>query len=92
MAKVLLGLATAVLVLASALFLSLGTSIREARFPKFPEIVLTMTRAIAACMRAENATQTNADGQISDQERRRTAITGLKLYLCALGPWVRIRR
>jgi hypothetical protein len=74
-----LGLAVVVAGL-SAYLLALTTSIRESRFPQYPEVVLEMLREISTAMRLENSRPV----AMSAEGVRASAIADLKLYLRAL--------
>ena len=63
-----------------ASLLAVATSVREARFPKHPDIVLAMTRELSHAMRQEGSRQ----AVFSREGVKRAAIEDLKTYLRAL--------
>jgi len=78
--RVLLFVVALTLCLLSAALLASASSIRESRFPRYPEIILAMTRRISSTQRLEQGNTV-----VSGVQRVRTAAVGdLKLYLCAL--------
>lgn len=74
-------LAGAILVAGGAAYLlAQATSLREARFPKYPDIVLAMTRALSRAIRQESSQQP----ALSPDAIKRSSIDDLKSYLRAL--------
>lgn len=71
------------IVVVSAGLLAAATSLREARFPQNPEIILKMLRAISAALAEENSEVAKLDAEQPADVRRSAAMRNVKVFLRA---------